>query len=155
MYKQVLMLVAVVVLLALPIRLYLALDAEMISRDGVGFIRYAQGLVDDPLSELRSQDQHPLYPVMVLVAHGFLEGLDRIIPVLPSGAVLSWQSSAMLVTLLGGLFVVVSVYVLTRLLFDHKVALLSAVLTSLAAEFCQYSADALTDMVFKALEFDA
>ncbi|MHC4797688.1 MAG: ArnT family glycosyltransferase [Planctomycetota bacterium] len=147
-YKQVLMLVAVVVLLALPVRLYLALDAEMISRDGVGFIHYAQGLADDPLSELRIQSQHPLYSFMVLVAHKFMEGLDRLVPLLPSDAVLVWQFSAMSVTFLGGLFLVVSVYVLTRLLFDSKVAFLSAVLTSLTAEFCQYSADALTDMPF-------
>ena len=139
---------AIVVLVALPIRLYLAGRAAMISRDGAAFIWYAQRLADCPIAEMREQPQHPLYPALVLAAHGAVRGVravgiaaDRL-----ADPVLIWQSAAMAVTLIGGLAVVVATYVLASLVFDWRVGLIAAVLAATAAEFCQLSADALTDM---------
>ncbi len=152
--------VLAIVLIALPIRLYLAVTAAMISRDGVEFIWYAQGLAREPVAEMKRQAQHPLYPAMVLAAHRVMEavcGGSRPFPPTPatggrrywgmlSDPVLSWQAAAMAVTLIGGLAVVVAVHAVARALFDARVALIAALMAAAAAELCQLSADALTDM---------
>ena len=146
-------LLVIVVFVAFPVRLYLALTATMISRDGATFIWYAQGLARDPAAEMRTQAQHPLYPALVLAAHTALQAVGGLLR--PLGAsvssvlddpVRSWTLAGVTVSLLGGLTVVIAVYALARLLFDRRVALLAAMLAALAAEFCQLSADVLTDM---------
>lgn len=151
--RALLALACVVLFAALPVRLYLALTATMVSRDGVTFIWYAQGLERDPLATLRDQDQHPLYPALVLGAHELLQaGKSAAARMLPSAGpalddpVRSWTLAAMSVTFIGGLAVIVAVYALAARLFDRGVGLLAAAMAALAAEYCQLSADALTDM---------
>ncbi len=144
-------LIAVVVLIAWPIRLFLVTSAAMISRDGAGFIWYAQDLAVDPVAEMRGQAQHPLYPAMILGMHRVFDGVAATMSPAPLHRLLadpveSWQTAAMLVTLLGGLAVVVAVYALARVLFGPRIGLIAAVLAAGAAEFCQLSADALSDM---------
>jgi hypothetical protein len=168
-------LLALVVLAALGVRLYVVSRAAMISRDGATFIWYAQGLERDPLGEIRRQRQHPLYPAMVLEAHRVVAGLGKAMPgrAALNDPVLSWEIAGIGVTLLGGLAAVVGVYALTMSLFGPKVetaalspqlsaisqtelsepeaparsiALVAAALAAGAAEFCQLSADVLTDM---------
>ena len=144
--KRLAALLAIVVLIGLPIRVYLAARAAMISRDAAVFIWYAQGLANDPVAEMREQAQHPLYPAMVLAAHGVIDVFSAAVPGLFSDPVVSWQLSALAVTFAGGLVVIVAVYVLAAILFDRRVALIAAALAAAAAEFCQLSADGLTDM---------
>ena len=157
-------------MVALPLRLYVALRAELVSRDGAAFIWYAQNLRSDPVGELRAQKQHPLYPAMVLASHHVLEGLSGVIPGLPADPVKSWVLAAVAVALAGGLAVVVGVYALTCVLFrvhpetlvthrrdagatrflgctvNGRVGLIAALLAAVTAEFCQLSGDTLTDM---------
>jgi len=139
-------LLAIVVLAAFGVRLFVGLRAEMISRDGAKFLWYAQGLSRQPLAEMRARDQHPLYPALVLATHQVLEGLRPICGVVPADPVRSWPLAGVIVTLAGGLAVVVAVYLLANSLFDARVALMAALLAAAAAEFCQLSADVLTDM---------
>lgn len=141
-------LLAIVVLIALPIRIYLAARAAMISRDGAVFIWYAQDLADHPITEMQEQAQHPLYPAMVLAGHGAVRGL-RAMGVATDAladSVRSWSLAAVAVTLIGGLAVVIATYVLASSVFDRRIGLIAAGLAATAAEFCQLSADALTDM---------
>ncbi|HSW44590.1 MAG TPA: glycosyltransferase family 39 protein [Phycisphaerae bacterium] len=135
-----------VALIALPLRLYVALNAEMISRDGAVFIWYAQGLQRDWVGELRAQKQHPLYPAMVLGAHQILQGTQSVLRAPAPDPVRTWIAAAVSVSLIGGLAVVVAAYCLGRVLFDFRVGLIAALLAAVAAEFCQLSGDALTDM---------
>jgi len=141
-------LLAIVVLIALPIRLYLAIDAAMLSRDCTVYIWYARHLADDPIAAMRSQSHHPLYPIMILAGHQIYEGLGALLPGLPTDPVLSWQATAMAVTFISGLAVVMAVYALACVLFDRRIGLIAALLAAVAAEFCQLSADGLTDMPF-------
>lgn len=136
----------ITLLVALPIRLYVALHAAMVSRDSVVFIWYAQALSEDPLGEIRRQAQHPLYPALILCAHQFWETMRFLLPFLPSDPVQSWVFAGVSVTLVGGLLVVLGVYTLTCLVFNARVAVIAAWLTALAAELCQLSGNALTDM---------
>jgi len=139
-------LLAIIVLAALGVRLFVGLRAEMISRDGAKFIWYAQGLSRQPLAEIRARDQHPLYPTLVLGVHRALEGLRPLCGVVPADPVRSWPLAAVIVSLGGGLAVVVAVYLIAGSLFDARIALIAALLAAATAEFCQLSADALTDM---------
>lgn len=144
---MILPLIAIVVLIALPLRLLVWSRAAMISRDGAGFIRYAQALSEDPIQTIRSHDQHPLYPALVLGMHGALAPARAMWPhSAVADAVTGWELAAKLVTLLGGLGVVLAMYAFVRALFDHRTGLYAAVLTAGAAEFCQLSVDALSDM---------
>ncbi|UCD27297.1 MAG: hypothetical protein JSV03_09195, partial [Planctomycetota bacterium] len=117
-------LLVIVVLIALPIRLYVANQTVMISRDGVVFIWYAQKLAEHPIAQMKSQAHHPFYPAAVLASHKLLQIIRPVIPVLPDDPVLSWQLAAKTVTMIGGLAVVVAVYCLANLLFDHRVGMI-------------------------------
>jgi len=141
-------LVAIVVLVALPVRLYLSITGAMISRDGVNFIWYAQGLADHPVVEMRRQPQHPLYPALVLATHVVLQGPRQFIAAADPLAdpVFGWEVAAVAVTLAGGLAVVIATYALAAGVFDRRTGLIAAALAATAAEFCQLSADGLTDM---------
>ncbi|MEP0841643.1 MAG: phospholipid carrier-dependent glycosyltransferase [Phycisphaerae bacterium] len=149
---------AVVLCVGLSIRLYLALTAALLSRDGVTFIWYAQKLSADPAGAMRAEKQHPLYPAMILGAHRVIQAAGGMFRPLSGsvGAVLDdpvrcWTLAGMSVTLAGGLAVIVAVYALAALLFDRRVGVIAAGLAALAAEFCQLSADALSDMPHLAL----
>ncbi len=127
----------------------------MVSRDTVGFIWYAQALEHTPLQAMRERAQHPGYPAMVLAAHKLIERL----PVLPAAMrhdeVRSWTAAAIGVSMLGGLAVVLACYALTAQLFNRSVGLIAALLAAAAAEFCQLSADGLTDMPHLAIYLTA
>src|SRR4029079_4123381 len=72
--------VVLVLAIALPIRVYLAVTAGMISRDGATFIWYAQDLAREPLAALRGHDQHPLYPALILAVHALLGHIHALAP---------------------------------------------------------------------------
>ncbi len=139
-------LLAIVLLIALPVRVGVALHAAMLSRDGVHYLWYAQHLAADPWTEIQRQDHHPLYPALVLAAHTAMKPLAAVAPGVFADPVTSWTLAGLAVTMLAGLAVVLGVHALTAALFDRRTALIAAFLTALAAEFCQHSADALTDM---------
>ena len=136
-------LAAIVLLVALPIRLCVATRAAMISRDAANFAWYAQALADDPIAAMREHVHHPLYPALVLAAHKVLGVLA---PGLADDPVRGWTVALVSVALIGGLAVVVAAYAVTAALFGRRVGLIAAALAAAAAEFCQLSADGLSDM---------
>ncbi len=144
---------ALVLLIALAIRLFIIARMGMISRDGATFIWYAQALGREPIHALRDFDQHPLYPALILVIRVAMSPLRRLCPNTPwiSDAVLGWQTAGILATLLSGLAAILAIYTLTRVLFNVRVAFWAALLLALAAEFAQLSADALSDMTHLSL----
>ena len=144
-------LAGIVVLLALPVRLYLAGSAAMLSRDGVTFIRCARAMEHEPLAVMRSQPQHPLYPAAILAAHATMRSLGPAVSAVLHDPIRGWTLAAVLVALAGGLAVVVGVYLVTAGLFGPPAGLAAAAMTALAAEFCRISADGLSDMPHLAL----
>lgn len=144
--RQLGLLLAITLLIGLPLRMLVVSRAAMVSRDTVTFIWYAQALADDPLAAMRGHDQHPLYPALVLAAHETAERLPLLPASVRNDPIRSWTTAAVSVTMLGGLAVIIAVYLLTSRLFDRQTGLLAAVLAAVAAEFCQLSADGLTDM---------
>lgn len=137
-------------LLGLAVRVYIAFDAEAVSRDTVGFIDYARQLPVEPLAALREHAQHPLYPITVWLAHTALQPLSGVWPT-AADPVLGWPTAAMAATLLAGVLVIIACYGCGRTLFDRRVGLWCAALAALGAEFAQLSADGLSDMLHLAL----
>ncbi len=150
-----LVLAGVVILLALPPRLYLAGRAAMLSRDGVTFIRCARAMEHEPLAVMRSQPQHPLYPAAILAVHAAMRPLRPLAPAVLNDPIRSWTLAAVLVALAGGLAAVAGVYLATAGLFGGGAGLAAAAMTALAAEFCRISADGLSDMPHLALYLGA
>jgi len=148
-------LLLVTLCIGLPIRLVIISRSVMVSRDTVTFIWYAQAMADDPLAAMRQHDQHPLYPAMVLGAHRLIEMLPVLPASLRADPIRSWTTAAIGVSLLGGLAVIAAIYLLASRLFDPQTGLLAALLASAAAEFCQLSADGLTDMPHLAIYLTA
>ncbi len=144
-YKKALPLLAIVLLVALPIRLYLVTYATAVSRDTVRFVEYAKQLRTEPLQAIQEHDQPPLYPAMIAASHSLLSPINNVFPTLKD-PVASWSAAAVKPALIGGLALVIAAYCLARVLFDHRVGLYAALLSALAAEFCQLSADGLSDM---------
>ncbi len=116
----------------------------MLSRDGVVFIDYAQSLQNAPLETLRAQAHHPLYPLSILAAKSTLfAGV--------SDPVRQWELAGVVAAMMAGLLLVLAEYALARALFNRQAGLWAALLTACCAEFCQLSADALSDMLHLAL----
>ena len=141
---------ACILIAAALLRMWLASQTVMVSRDTVAFIWYAQALADHPLTTLREHPQHPLYPALLLGARqafAAMPGLDR----WADDPVAGWTIPAVGVSLIGGLGVVLAVWRLTGLLFGRRAATIAAALAAMTAEFCQLSADGLTDMPHLAL----
>ncbi len=148
-------LAGIVVLLALPLRLYLAGSAAMLSRDGVTFIRCARAMEHQPLAVMRSQPQHPLYPAAILAVHAAMRSLGPPVSAVLHDPIRGWTLAAVLVALAGGLAAVVGVYLVTAGLFGVSAGLAAAAMTAAAAEFCRISADGLSDMPHLALYLGA
>lgn len=140
-----------IVLAALAVRLVVATRSVMLSRDAVGFIEHAQALAADPLGTLRTEEQHPLYPALAWAAHAAIEHTPGMPEGLRQDPVRSWTLAVLGVSMIGGLGVVLAAYALAAQLFDRRAGLIAAALAAGAAEFCQLSADGLTDMPHLAL----
>ncbi len=138
---------AVAAAVALVVRAYLIAVLPVISRDGVVFIRYAQGLQVDAACEMRQQKQHPLYPLAIAATHKAvsplgLAGLD------PRTR---WVVAGQTVTVVSGLALILAVYALTTVLFDKSVGVVAAACAALVPEFCAYGVDVLSDSLHLAL----
>ena len=127
------------VVIAGAIQIALAVRSPVVARDGIAFIRTAQALVRDPLRTIRETDQHPGYPVMIVlgrtVAAAFTED-DR---------VHAWEAGALLMSGLCGLLSVVVIWLLARRLFDERTAGVAALLFAILPLFRQNASDALSD----------
>jgi len=128
-----------VFLAAGAVRGYLIATTEIVSRDGITFTKYAQGLGTDPVGEMRRQDQHPLYPAMLLAAHSLVGQW------LADEPVHSWPLAGQIVSLLGGLLAVGAAYALGKAMWDERVGLTTALFAAMLPELCQVSANALSD----------
>ncbi len=129
----------VVSLAGVAVRAYLIATTEIVARDGITFVKYAQGLRSDPIGEMRGQAQHPLYPTTVLVVHSLIG------PVLASDPVFSWPLAGQIASLVGGMLAVWAAYALGRIMWDQRIGLITALFAALLPELCQVSGDALSD----------
>ncbi|MBL9125345.1 MAG: glycosyltransferase family 39 protein, partial [Planctomycetaceae bacterium] len=112
--------------------------SPLVARDGIDFIRYAQGLPEQGRELIRVKDQHPGYPLLILECAALVR------PWVASETQL-WIIAARIPSLALGLGSVAVVWLLARRLFDRWTADLAALICAVMPIFRQNAADALTD----------
>ncbi len=130
---------ALVVLLAALLQAIHVARAPTISADGITFIGIARELPDGVAETFRRHDQHPGYPALLLAATRVVQGLGyRADPY-------SWMAGGILASYICGLACVVVVWLLTRELFDTRVANIAATVFAVLPIPCWSAGDAQSD----------
>lgn len=136
--------IALVILLGLAVKGWLFVRMEVLARDGVGYIRFAARLDHEPWPVvLRSEQQHPLYPITVNLTHRLLRGAGLV-----SDAAVDWQSAAQAASLICGLLLVVPMFLLARFFFDSRVAFWAALTFQVLPVPAQITCDTLSESLF-------
>lgn len=129
------MVLAVMLIMALLVRLHVASRAQNIARDGTVYLHMARQLTEDPGSVIRNQDYHPAYPAMV-AAVARLTDADW-----PGG----WITSGRAVSIAMSLIALAGVYFISVALFNRTVATIAILLYGLSDGFTRISCDVVSD----------
>jgi hypothetical protein len=135
--------VALLLLIASSVRLYLVRNTEVAARDSIGFIRYASQLGHQPWTEvLRATEQPPLYALAIQAAskpvRHFMDAPESIV----------MQRSAQLVSAIAGILLVLPMYFLGRELFDRGIAFWAIVLFECLPATGRFLSDGLSEATF-------
>src|SRR5262245_56412760 len=115
--------VAILVLLALALRVWQVWHTEVTSRDSIGYIRIAWQLEhEDWRQVLPNAPQHPLYPLAVLAASVPVRHYHG------GDLAAAMQLSAQLASCVASVLLVVPMFYLGRELFDRRTGFWAAVL---------------------------
>jgi hypothetical protein len=133
---------AVLLVLSTALHAWLISHTVVISRDTIGFVRYARMLERRPWTEaLPNLEQHPLYPAAVLAASLPLRHfLGDNVP--------AFVLASQLVSALGGILLIIPMYYLGRELFDRRVAFWGTALFQCLPACAQITSDGLSDGLF-------
>jgi 4-amino-4-deoxy-L-arabinose transferase-like glycosyltransferase len=129
---------------ALALRVYHALAAVVVSPDSALLIEYARQLGDAPLTAVRTNAQHPLYPGLILLLHKPVSLLTGIGPA-------GWIAAGRIAAIAGSLGAVLAMYWLTARLYSRRFGLIAAALLAVLPDACAVGADVLTDLPHLAL----
>jgi 4-amino-4-deoxy-L-arabinose transferase-like glycosyltransferase len=134
---------ALLLVLSTALHAWLITHTTVISRDTIGFVRYARMLERLPWTEaLPNLEQHPLYPAAVLAASLPLRHF------LGDTNVSAFVLASQLVSALGGILLTIPMYYLGRELFDRRVAFWAAALFQCLPVCAQITSDGLSDGLF-------
>ena len=126
-------------LLTVALQAIVVARSSIIAKDGMSFIRIARALELDFVGTLHLEDQHPGYPAMIIVGHS----LTRLLPGLSD--LDAWVAGARLASGLAGVISVGLVWLLTRRLFDRRVADVAALLAAVWPLLRLNASDVLSD----------
>ncbi len=112
---------AAILLLATIVQAILCTRLSTISADGIIFIRIAREFSEAPLETIRTQDQHPGYPAMLLACTRVMRWIGY------GDQPESWMAGGVIVSFVCGLLSVAVVWFFARDLFDSKVANVAAI----------------------------
>lgn len=145
--------VGFVMLLVLATRSWIIAHSEIISRDGIGFIRYALQLEEPPDSPtepgtrmtrtdvLRQSFHPPGYSVSILAVswpvRAFLGDTSD-----------AMRRSAQIASMLASLLLVIPLYFLGKLVFDRQTAFVGTLLFQMLPVTTQVASDGLSDTLF-------
>ncbi len=117
-------------------RLYTLAHTDNIAVDGATLLSMAMRLAQSPTAAIHEFPHHPGYPALVAFAAKAVGA---------SGPV-EWALTGQVVTIVLSLLAVGCLYGIAALLFDHSIALLSALMFGLCPEVGYLCADALSDI---------
>jgi hypothetical protein len=113
--------------------------SPVIAKDGIRFIRIAKSLATDPVATLRTEDQHPGYPAMVLAVERLYQRLTGR-PEFECYLVATRLASAGC-----GLLATLFLWLFTRRLYDDKIANVTVLLAAVWPLFRLNACDGLSD----------
>jgi len=119
--------------LALAIRLYLLWQYDLISSDGVHYIAAARDFFSGRVKDGLSSVYPPAYPLLI-AAFYLLTG--------------NWEYSGQMVSLFGGVLLIIPLYILFKGVYGEKVALLACFLAALSPHLARYSVHVRTESLF-------
>ena len=107
----------IIICLSLALKLFILLFVEAINSDGVAYITAAQEFAKGHFKEGFRISRMPFYPLLIVLFHS-------IVP--------NWVAAARLVSLLTSVLTIIPLYLLTKKLFEQKVALWACVAFALS-----------------------
>lgn len=118
---------------------YIIARSPMIAKDGIGFIRIARSLASDPVATLRTEDQHPGYPAMVLAVerlyHWFIGRPEFD----------CYLGATRLASATCGLLSTLFLWLFARRLYDQRIANVTVLLAAVWPLFRLNACDSLSD----------
>jgi len=123
-----------VLAVAASVRAYAWSQTEVMFNDGPIFLGMAQVVSEGRWAEVLAHPFHPLYPVLIALVE--------------AATGLSWDNSAVAVTLVGGLLSVLGVWLFVREAFDPGLALLAAWVVALHPWAVDFSSDVMSDGLY-------
>lgn len=142
-WKRDALLLALLLALVLPLRLWLLCSAVATARDGVGYIRYALSFEHYPWQKVwKGNHQHPAYPMALLLVSQ---------PVRAASGVTdapTMQFAGQFTSMLAALLLLYPMYHLGRLLFDRSVGFGAALLFQYLPTSAHHLSDGISESLF-------
>ncbi|MDP6634990.1 MAG: glycosyltransferase family 39 protein [Phycisphaerae bacterium] len=121
------------------VRIWLVADAEIIARDGTIYVQMARDWSQSGWDGIKGQTYHPGYPVSVSWMYAAMNALFQV-----DGRA-GWEFSGQLVSLISNLLTVAGVWCFAGMVFNWRVAFVTALLFGLGRKFAALGADVLSD----------
>jgi dolichyl-phosphate-mannose-protein mannosyltransferase len=129
---------ALILVVGLALRLWLACTAEVVARDSTVYMEMAQRhSAGASLSDLRAR--HPGYPIALATTRNLLVFLGA-----PEGRV-SWELAGRGISVLSSLLALAAAWLLARWAFGASTALLTGLLLAVASKWAALGAEILSD----------
>lgn len=154
--KQDLIHLAILLVIALSIGIYLIATTTLIAKDGISYISYAKGLATTPLKIIRDCSEYapksytPGYPFLILMIHK-LVGLFS-----DGSSVLSWIYSAQAIALFCRILALIPLYFIGKEFVGSKPSFWAILILVMLPYPARFGSDALRDwphMLFLATGF--
>ncbi|HVX11224.1 MAG TPA: glycosyltransferase family 39 protein [Pirellulales bacterium] len=126
-------------LLSVACQLYICAQSPIISKDGVGFIHIAKSLAVAPAMTMRTYDQHPGYPALVLACERAYRRFSD------DDEFQSFIAGTRLASGICGVFAVAFLWLFARRLYDERIANVSVLLMAVWPLFRLNASDSLSD----------
>ena len=132
--------ILLLVLAGVGVKGWLFLHTETPARDGIGYIHFAWQLSEKPWSEvLRSNQQHPLYPISIYAT-------SRIVRWLRSEMdCSSWVASAQFANGVAGVLLVIPMFLWGKEVYDRRIAFCGTLLFQVLPVAARATTDALSE----------
>src|SRR5262249_25888758 len=135
-------LLALLLILVLPLRVWLLYNTEVAARDSIGFIRYALQFETKPWKDvLLGNHQHPGFPLAIWAIS---QPVRAVLGTDPA----TLRLSAQLVSLAAGLALLVPMYFLGKELFDRQVGFWAALLFQYLPVSGHHLSDGISEALF-------
>ncbi|MDD5011076.1 MAG: glycosyltransferase family 39 protein, partial [Phycisphaerae bacterium] len=137
--------IAILIIIALVIGVYLITTTVMIAKDGVSYINYAKALSSNPLDTIRdcsdcAPDEYtPGYPFLILLTHKAINLFGNY------QSASSWIYSAQSITLLCRLFALIPLYLIGKLIAGNKLSFLAMLIFVILPYPAKMGSDVLRD----------